>query len=413
MSQHLLDSQAGEGPHHAFGRVSTGKGSQRIANARELRDATNRIEASPAEAENGRIVKPTLRIDVNRPEPAAQSHAMSWPASPANANGPQVESTPESSAMSLLEVSHLRKTFGSLVAVEDVSFTVGAGEVFGLLGPNGAGKSTTMNMVVGLLAPDSGIVRLDGEELEPTNREVRQILGVVPQDLAIYPELTARENLSFFGRLYGIRGRELKERVSEALERTGLSARADDRADTFSGGMKRRLNFGVALLHRPRLLILDEPTVGVDPQSRAHLLECVRTLSHEGVAAVYASHYMEEVEALCQRVAIIDHGRVLACDQLETLLGRLQADLCLHVAKPVEGLSEKLDGLARIEAGSNGSATIVIPRENGQEDHQLSQRLARILQLLNQAHVDLQGIETNEANLERLFLEMTGSRLRD
>jgi ABC-2 type transport system ATP-binding protein len=270
-----------------------------------------------------------------------------------------------------------------------------------------------MNMVVGLLAPDSGVIRLDGHELEPTNREMRQILGVVPQDLAIYPELTARENLNFFGQLYGIRGRELKGRVGEALERTGLTARADDRAETFSGGMKRRLNFGVALLHHPRLLILDEPTVGVDPQSRAHLLECVRALSNEGVAAVYASHYMEEVETLCQRVAIVDHGRVLACDRLETLLGRLDSDLCLHVSKPGEGLAEKLDGLARIESGSNGSATIVVPRENGHEDPQLSQKLTRILQLLNQAHVDLQGIETNDANLERLFLEMTGSRLRD
>ncbi len=199
----------------------------------------------------------------------------------------------ETPSMSLLEVSHLRKTFGRLVAVEDVSFSVCAGEIFGLLGPNGAGKSTTMNMVVGLLAPDSGSIRLDGQELEPTNRSLRESLGVVPQDLAIYPELTARENLHFFGRLYGIKGQDLKRRIGEALERAGLASRADDRAENFSGGMKRRLNFGVALLHRPRLLILDEPTVGVDPQSRAHLLDCVRALSCEGVAAVYASHYME------------------------------------------------------------------------------------------------------------------------
>lgn len=315
--------------------------------------------------------------------------------------------------MSLLEVRQLRKTFGNLVAVEDVSFTVEAGEIFGLLGPNGAGKSTTMNMIVGLLAPDSGTIRLNGQELDPENRELRQALGVVPQDLAIYPELTARENLGFFGRLYGIKGALLKSRVAQALDRTGLSSRADDRAGTFSGGMKRRLNFGIALLHQPRLLILDEPTVGVDPQSRAHLLDCVRSLSREGVAAVYASHYMEEVEAICQRVAIVDRGRVLACDRLQTLLGQLTADLRLHVSKPSEGFAAKLGGLGKLQPGINGSATIVVPCDSGDDEHRLNETLARIIELLNQSHVDLQGVESNDANLERLFLELTGSRLRD
>ncbi|HXY37040.1 MAG TPA: ABC transporter ATP-binding protein [Planctomycetaceae bacterium] len=315
--------------------------------------------------------------------------------------------------MNLLEVCNLRKSFGNLVAVEDVSFSVAAGEVFGLLGPNGAGKSTTMNMVVGLLAPDSGVIRLEGKELAPNNRELRTILGVVPQDLAIYPDLTARENLDFFGRLYGISGKTLKQRINEALERTGLTARANDRAETFSGGMKRRLNFGVALLHRPRLMILDEPTVGVDPQSRAHLLDCVRALSAEGVGAVYASHYMEEVEALCARVAIVDRGRVLACDHLQTLLGRLSADLCLRVSRPTNGLAAKLGRFGRIESGHNGSATIVIPREQSDEKDRLNETLGQILELLDQSHVDLRGVKTNDANLERLFLQMTGSRLRD
>jgi ABC-2 type transport system ATP-binding protein len=315
--------------------------------------------------------------------------------------------------MNLLEVCNLRKTFGNLVAVEDVSFSVAPGEVFGLLGPNGAGKSTTMNMIVGLLAPDSGAIRLEGRELSPQNRDLRQALGVVPQDLAIYPDLSARENLDFFGRLYGIKGRTLKQRINEALERTGLTNRANDRAENFSGGMKRRLNFGVALLHRPRLLILDEPTVGVDPQSRAHLLDCVRTLSAEGVASVYASHYMEEVEALCTRVAIVDRGRVLACDNLQTLLSRLSADLCLRVSRPINGLAAKLGPLGRIEQGHNGSATIVVPRGTVAEKDRLNETLTRILQLLDQSHVDLRGVKTNDANLERLFLQMTGSRLRD
>jgi ABC-2 type transport system ATP-binding protein len=315
--------------------------------------------------------------------------------------------------MNLLEVCNLRKTFGNLVAVEDVSFSVAPGEVFGLLGPNGAGKSTTMNMVVGLLAPDSGSIRLEGRELSPDNRELRQALGVVPQDLAIYPDLTARENLDFFGRLYGIKGRVLKQRIDDALERTGLTGRANHRAETFSGGMKRRLNFGVALLHRPRLLILDEPTVGVDPQSRAHLLDCVRAMSAEGVASVYASHYMEEVEALCTRVAIVDRGRVLACDNLQTLLSQLSADLCLRVSRPVNGLAAKLAPWGRIEQGHNGCATIVVPREQVDEKSRLNETLTRILHLLDQSHVDLRGVKTNDANLERLFLQMTGSRLRD
>jgi ABC-2 type transport system ATP-binding protein len=319
----------------------------------------------------------------------------------------------EPSLMNLLEVSHLRKTFGQFVAVEDVSFNVAAGEVFGLLGPNGAGKSTTMNMIVGVLAPNSGMICLNGQILEPENRELRMALGVVPQDLAIYPDLTARENLHFFGRLYGIRGRDLKNRISEALSRTGLTSRANDRAANFSGGMKRRLNFGVALLHRPRLLILDEPTVGVDPQSRAHLLDCIRSLSAEGVAAVYASHYMEEVEALCQRVAIVDRGRVLACDHLHTLLSRMSADLCLHVSKPAAGFAEKLNGLGRLEPESNGAATIVVSRQRVDDAHPLNETLTRIIDLLNRSHVDLRSVQTNDANLERLFLQLTGSRLRD
>jgi ABC-2 type transport system ATP-binding protein len=315
--------------------------------------------------------------------------------------------------MNLLEISHLRKTFGSLVAVEDVSFTVTAGEVFGLLGPNGAGKSTTMNILAGLLIPDAGTIRLEGKELHHEDRELRNSLGIAPQDLALYPELSARENLDFFGRLYGLKGRELKDRVSDALARTGLASRADDRAGTFSGGMKRRLNFGIALLHRPKLLILDEPTVGVDPQSRAHLLDCVRALSAEGMTVLYVSHYMEEVESICGRVAIVDHGRVLACDDLHTLLGRLTSNLSLHVSKPVDGLAEKLRGMAKLESGNNGSATIVIPREPGDDEQRLNETLGDILRLLDQAHVDLQGVESNDANLERLFLELTGNRLRD
>lgn len=314
--------------------------------------------------------------------------------------------------MSLLEVKNLRKTYGSLVAVEDVSFTVEAGEIFGLLGPNGAGKSTTMMMLAGLVRPDAGSVHLDGQEMAPDNRESRTILGVVPQELAIYPDLTARENLDFFGRLYGLRGRELKERIDMALERTALTSRADDASGHFSGGMKRRLNFGVALLHHPRLLILDEPTVGVDPQSRAHLLDSIRELSNDGMAAIYASHYMEEVQSICRRVGIIDRGRMLALGNLDELLGRLSAELHLYISKPREGFAEKLKGLGELRPSNNGVATIVVSGSKLNKSN-LNETLAKVLSLIENANIELKKIETSDPNLERLFLELTGSRLRD
>lgn len=315
--------------------------------------------------------------------------------------------------MSLLEVSNLKKSFGDLVAVDDLSFQIEAGEVFGLLGPNGAGKSTTMMMLAGLLAPDSGTIRLNGQVLDVENRESRRILGVVPQDLAIYPELTGRENLEFFGRLYGIRGRELNERVDDALERVGLSGRQQDPSGDYSGGMKRRLNFAVALLHQPQLLILDEPTVGVDPQSRSHLLDCIRHVNRSGVAAIYASHYMEEVQAICDRVAIVDHGRLLVCDRLQTLLDRMTSDLCLQVARSPVGLSERLKGVADVRTASGNGSLIVVSHDQHADEATLASSLRRVLALLEECKVDLHGVETHPPNLERLFLELTGSSLRD
>jgi ABC-2 type transport system ATP-binding protein len=269
-----------------------------------------------------------------------------------------------------------------------------------------------MMMIAGLLIPDSGSVELDGRALDSRNRGLRTLLGIVPQDLAIYPDLTARENLLFFGRLYGLSGRTLDERIVEALQRTGLASRADDLVGEFSGGMKRRLNFGVALLHRPRLLILDEPTVGVDPQSRSHLLECVRDLSQAGVAAIYASHYMEEVQSLCHRAAIIDHGKVLACDSLGALLARLTSDVTLRVGSIPPQLAEDLRGVAEIspfpEAGCE--RTIVI---SGGNKRLLNMRLKHVFALLDQNGVELESVNTEEPNLERLFLQLTGYALRD
>lgn len=212
----------------------------------------------------------------------------------------------------VLECRGLEKSYGDRHAVRGVGFEIVRGETYGLLGPNGAGKTTTISMICGLLARDAGEVVVDGKPLETTSTEAKNAIGYVPQDLAIYPDLTARENLTFFGRLYGMARADLKQRSSEILEITGLADRSDERTDGFSGGMKRRLNIGIALLHKPRLLVLDEPTVGVDPQSRNAILSSVETLSDEGMAVLYTTHYMEEAERLCDRVGIIDEGEVKA-----------------------------------------------------------------------------------------------------
>ena len=212
----------------------------------------------------------------------------------------------------VLQCAGLTKRFDGRVAVDDVSLEVAAGECYGLLGPNGAGKTTTIAMVCGLLAADAGEVRVDGHRIDPRAVAARAAIGYVPQEVALYPYLTARENLRFFGRLYGLRGRELHARVDDALEVVALTDRAGDRIETYSGGMKRRANIAAGLLHRPELLVFDEPTVGVDPQSRNAILETVGALTSEGLAVLYASHYMEEVERLCDRVGILDRGRLVA-----------------------------------------------------------------------------------------------------
>ncbi len=315
--------------------------------------------------------------------------------------------------MAILDVRNLRKSYGDLIAVEDVSFSARPGEVFGLLGPNGAGKSTTMMMVCGLLAPDSGTILLDGGEMKPGRQDLKRLIGIVPQDLAIYPELTARENLRFFAKFYGLKGARLDLRIDDALERTGLASRADDRADTYSGGMKRRLNFGCALLHEPKLLILDEPTVGVDPQSRSHLLESVRQLAGNGMAVIYASHYMEEVEAICQRVAIIDHGKVVAEDTLDALLGRLSSVIRLRVHGSRLTIPDQLQNAVSIEPDGEGRTMIEIDRGKLDGTLTLSAALADLLTDIRRDNARLDSIETEEPNLERLFLELTGSRLRD
>ena len=309
----------------------------------------------------------------------------------------------------ILDARNLRKQFKDLVAVDDVSFSIAEGETYGLLGPNGAGKTTSISMIAGLLERDGGEVVVDGKPMTTTSTAAKAAIGLVPQDLAIYPDLTARENLMFFGRLYGMGGKPLAARVAEVLEIIGLADRAGDRTEEYSGGMKRRLNIGIGLLHRPRLLILDEPTVGVDPQSRNAILESVEQLSGEGMAVLYTTHYMEEAERLCDRVGIIDEGRIKAEGtraQLVSLVGERDRVL-LGVTGFAEPAVAALQGVAAVEEVSTRDGAIVLIVDGA------SRVLPELLRVAAGAGVTITGVEVEEPNLETVFLHLTGKALRD
>jgi ABC-2 type transport system ATP-binding protein len=307
----------------------------------------------------------------------------------------------------MLEVRDLRKNYGATPALAGVSFQVQPGEMFGLLGPNGAGKTTLMSIVSGLLDPSAGQVFLAGCEFLRRDRELRRIIGIVPQELAIYNELSARENLRFFGQLYGLDGSELEQRIDKILTAIALSDRADQRAGTFSGGMKRRLNLGASLVHEPRILLLDEPTTGVDPQSRNHIFEEVRRLNAEGITIVYTSHYMEEVQALCPRIGIIDHGKLVACDTVKNLLGQLPGRLRLSVrAMPPQSLT-RLQTLEGIRVLTPNPQSLEI------ECRDVKATLLQVVSILHEEQVEMTSLETEEPNLEHVFLHLTGRALRD
>jgi ABC-2 type transport system ATP-binding protein len=308
--------------------------------------------------------------------------------------------------MPLLDVSDVAKRFGQQAALSGATFHVETGELFGLLGPNGAGKTTLMSVIAGLITPDSGEVRLDGRPLRPNDAELKRAVGVVPQELAVYDNLTARENIIFFGELFGMGGHELKEHAAVLLSKVGLDGRADSFVGTFSGGMKRRLNLAVSLVHRPRLLLLDEPTVGVDPQSRNLIFEEVRRLNREGMTVVYTSHYMEEVEALCSRVGIIDRGRVVACDALEHLLQKLRGLIRIEVRGGAAQLERLLAALPDVAVNRDGGRLSV-------ETGDVKATLVRVIGVLNEANARLVQLTTEEPNLERVFLHLTGRGLRD
>lgn len=307
----------------------------------------------------------------------------------------------------MLEVRNLRKLYGATPALDGISFTVGTGELFGLLGPNGAGKTTLMSIVCGLLDPTAGQVLLAGREFHRHDRDLRRVIGIVPQDLAIYNELTARENLRFFGQLYSIGANELEPRIDRILAAMGLTDHADQRAGTFSGGMKRRLNLGASLVHEPRILLLDEPTAGVDPQSRNHIFEEVRRLNAAGITIVYTSHYMEEVQALCPRVGIIDHGKLIACNKLTTLLGTLPSRLRFD--------AREIPAKALLRLQSLESITVTMPSAERVEIEcgDVKRTMLQVMSILSEEQMAITNLEATEPNLERVFLHLTGRALRD
>jgi ABC-2 type transport system ATP-binding protein len=308
-----------------------------------------------------------------------------------------------------IEIQNLHKQFGDIHAVKGVSLTVRAGEILGLLGPNGAGKSTVISIVCGLLEPTQGDALVMGRSIRSDPEAAKARLGVVPQDVALYPDLSARENLIFWGKMYGLRGAALKQRVDEVLDVIGLRERQKDRVDKFSGGMKRRVNIGAALLHRPQVVIMDEPTVGIDPQSRRHILDNVKALNRQGMAVLYTTHYMEEAAELSDHIAIMDHGEIIAYgahDELIRLVGeQTRIDLTLNVdAGRVLDAWRDVDGVSRATA-QDGLVTVLV------DDSNLV--LPRLFEQASAADARITGVDIREPNLEAVFLYLTGRALRD
>jgi ABC-2 type transport system ATP-binding protein len=309
----------------------------------------------------------------------------------------------------MIEVEHLRKTFGDLAAVDDVSFTAQAGEIFGLLGPNGAGKTTTISCISGLLRPTAGRVRVMRHDVASEGQAARRALGVVPQEIALYEDLSALENLHYWGGVQGMRGPLLRERIQKVLALTGLEDRAREPVKRFSGGMKRRLNLACGMVHLPRVLLLDEPTAGVDPQSRAHLLELVRELARGGACVLYTTHYMEEAEALCDRLAIVDHGRVIAAGtlaELRSILGERDLLRLTGMFEPAAARSalERIDAIEIVHA-ENGQLTLSLA--------EAARKLPAVFAALAASGAEVHGATLTQPSLESLFIKLTGKELRE
>jgi len=309
----------------------------------------------------------------------------------------------------VLDARHLVRRFGDRLAVDDVSFHVAPGEAYGLLGPNGAGKTTTIRLVCGLLTPDGGTVEVAGVPVTASAAKAKARIGYVPQDVSLYPDLTARENLVFFGRLYRLSGAALRTRVDEVLDLVDLTERAGDRVESFSGGMRRRLNIGASLLHRPELLVLDEPTVGVDPQSRHAIMESIRALGATGLAVLYTTHYMEEAERLCDRVGIIDRGRLVAEGTRRELVSRVgekdRIVLSAHGSLPeLAAACASMPGIDKVDVCDS---TVELLASDGRL------RLPAVLAAATRAGASVRSVEVVEPDLEAVFLHLTGTALRE
>jgi ABC-2 type transport system ATP-binding protein len=312
---------------------------------------------------------------------------------------------------SILEVHDLVKKYGDFTAVKGISFDIKEGEIFSLLGPNGAGKTTTISVLSTLYAPTNGDAVVGGHSVSKEPMAVRQLIGVVPQDLALYDDLTARENLSFWGQMYSLSGKELKTRIGEVLEQIGLTDKANQRVKTYSGGMKRRVNIGIGLLHKPRLLFMDEPTVGIDPQSRRAILDSVKDLNKEGMTVLYTTHYMEEAQEISDRVGIIDHGDLIALGTQVELTRQVGENdtLILHIGEGegAEALAEAVKTLPSVLNADVGDHTVTVIAPEAEDI------LAPVVTKANEIGVKIRSVDIQEPNLEAVFLHLTGRALRD
>ncbi len=312
--------------------------------------------------------------------------------------------------MSILRIEEVTKKFGDVIAVDNVTLSLDEGEIFGLLGPNGAGKSTAINMVTGLLSMDKGKILLMDMDIRKNSMETKKNTGIVPQDIAIYEDLTSMENVKFFASLYGLKGGQLNAAAEEALEFTGLSDKARTYPKQFSGGMKRRLNIACAIAHKPKLIIMDEPTVGIDPQSRNHILQSVKKLNEMGCTIIYTSHYMEEVEEICTRIAIMDHGKVIAQgtgDELKALITDTNVvwiTVADHVSRVNEDRLKEISGVLNIEI-EESTVKIGSAREVNNLD--------KIILYFTSNGIAIKSVESKTPDLETVFLSLTGRRLRD
>ena len=311
----------------------------------------------------------------------------------------------------MLEVRNLVKKYGEKLAVDDISFDIREGEIFSLLGPNGAGKTTTISILSTLFSPSAGDASILGYSVTKNPMEVKRLIGVVPQEIALYDDMTALENLNFWGEMYGLSGGTLKARVKELLEQIGLADRAKERIKTYSGGMKRRVNIAVGLMHKPRLLFMDEPTVGIDPQSRRAILDSVKALNKEGMTILYTTHYMEEAQELSDRVGIIDHGKLIALgtqSELTAKVGEMDT-LILHLGEneDAEHLAEALKTLNGVLQANPSDHTIALVTPSAEE------LLAPVVSRANELGIKIHSIDMREPNLEAVFLHLTGRALRD